>query len=168
MSNLVRKGFVVAGLIVAIIALVSQPALSQKTSPFSKQQKTIDVSDQELQEFINVQDKLAAIQDSARQEMVVAIQDVGLDVKTFNKVSKQVQKAQSMQDVDAPKSQVQKVQKAAGKVQKIRKSMRQEQQQAINDEQMSFKRFQEIRQAAMQDRKLLQRMQLMKNKNKNE
>ena len=165
---MVRKGFVVAGLIVAIIALVSQPALSQKTSPFSKQQKTIDVSDQELQEFINVQDKLAAIQDSARQEMVVAIQDVGLDVKTFNKVSKQVQKAQSMQDVDAPKSQVQKVQKAAGKVQKIRKSMRQEQQQAINDEQMSFKRFQEIRQAAMQDRKLLQRMQLMKNKNKNE
>mgnify|MGYP006278335795 CR=1 FL=1 len=165
MSNLIRKGVVVSGLIIALIFLGSQPVLCQQSGPLTKQQETIDVSDQELKEFIKVQNKLAVIQDSARQEMVAAIKGAGLDVKSFNKISKQMQGAQSMEDVDASADKVKKVQKAAGKVQSIQRSMQQKQQQTINNEKMSLQRFQEIRQAAMQDRKLLQRMQLMKNKN---
>lgn len=167
MSHLMRKWIIAAGLILAVIFVLPQPALSQQRGNMQNQTQAMDISDQELEKFVKVQAKMTTIQDSARQNMVTAIQNTGLDVQTFNKISKQLQSAKSMEDVDASKDQMQKVQKASQEVQKIQKSMRQKQQQVLNDQAMSPQRFQEIRQAAMKNRKLLQRMQLLKQKNNN-
>ena len=159
MSRFVSKCFLAIGLIVAVIFMMPQPAIGQQSGQLNKQSESIKVSDQELESFVDLQEKLGAIQDTARQNMVAAIRDVGLDLNTYNKIAKQIKSAKSMDDINASKEQVQQVQNASGEVQQIQRNMRQKQQKAINEEEMSLQRFQEIRQAAMQNPKLLQRMQ---------
>lgn len=140
-----------------------QPSPQQ---PGQMQQKApdIEVSDNDLEQFVNLQEDLMAIRKNARKKMTEAIQDNGIDIQTFNKISKQMQNAESMKDVDASKSEVQKFQKASKSVMKVQKSIQKEQQKAIDDQDLSVDRFRKIQQAAMQDPKLQKRVQNMMKK----
>ncbi|MFO7891757.1 MAG: DUF4168 domain-containing protein [bacterium] len=154
-----------AGVIVAMFFSMSQTALSQQPGQM-QQKQTIEVSDQELEKFMAVQGKMVTIQDSARQKMITAIEDVGLDLDTFNQTVEQMQSAESMDEVDASERQVQQVQEASREIQTIQNSLQQEVYKVMAEEEMSPDRFGEIRQAAIQDPELQQRMQQIEQKKK--
>mgnify|MGYP006289931887 CR=1 FL=1 len=133
----------------------------QQPGQMQQQAPNIEVSDNELEQFVNLQEDLMAIRNNARKKMTEAIQDNGIDIQTFNKISKQMQNAESMKDVDASKSEVQKFQKASKSVMKVQQSIQKEQQKAIDDQDLSVDRFRKIQQAAMQDPELQKRVQNM-------
>ena len=161
-SHSTSRRILAASLIVTILLMLPQALFSQQRGQMQQKREPIEVSDQELEEFVEVQDKMIKAQNNARQKMIAAIEDEGLDLRNYNKITKQMRNAESMDEVDAPKEQVEKARKASQKIMKIRQSMNKEQQQLINDEDISLKRYQEIEQASMQDPELQKRIQKIK------
>ncbi|NIV15599.1 MAG: DUF4168 domain-containing protein, partial [Aliifodinibius sp.] len=158
MQYAVLRWFSTAVLVVAMVVMSPQIAWSQLPGQMQQQQK-IQVSDQELQKFANAMEKVKSIQDSAQQQLIGAINDAGLDVETYNKTVKQMQKAKSMEGVQASQQQVKQVQQAAKEVKSIRTSAQQDMQKAIEGEGMTQKRFQTIARSMRQDPQLQQRLQ---------
>ena len=133
----------------------------QPSTRMQKQAPNIEVSDSELESFANLQEDLISIRKGAREKMINAIEDKGIELQKFNKISKQMRNAKSMEDIDASKSEVQKVQEASRSVRQIQQSIQQEQQKLINEQEMTVERFQKIQQATMQDPELQQRVREM-------
>ncbi len=130
----------------------------QQPRQMQQQAPDIEVSDSELEKFVNLQGDLVSIQKKARDKMTKAIEDEGMAVQTFNKISQQMQNAKSMDDIDAPKSEVKKFQEASKSVRKVQQSMQKEQQKAIENQDLSVNRFRKIQQVTMQDPELQKRI----------
>jgi hypothetical protein len=136
-------------------------ANNQPPTKMQKQATNIEVSDSDLKSFAKLQEDLISIRKDAREKMINAIEDKGIDLQKFNKISKQMRNAKSMNDIDASEAEVQKVQEASRSVRKIQQSIQQEQKKVINEQEMTVERFQKIQQATMQDPELQQRVREM-------
>ncbi len=145
------------GLIIGLFFISQNNVWSQEASQM--QQEKLEVSDVELNRFANALHKLQGIQDSTQQEMIAAVENTGLEVETYNQVMKELQNAESMEDVNASEEKVQQVQQAYQEVQEIQISQEQEIAEAIQEEGLKSDRFQKILQAVQQDPELMQRLQ---------
>jgi len=110
------------------------PTLAMSQQSGQMQQSQVDVSDQELEQFVNAMQEVNTIQQEARNDMITAVESTGLTIETYNDLVKQMQGAETMDDVDASQEQMEKVQQAADSITTIQTSMRQEMQSAMNEE----------------------------------
>lgn len=107
-------------LFVATLALtfgVTTMAQQQQSPPPQQQQQEVDVSDQELEQFAEAQSEIAGIQQDfsarlqqvedpekarelqrqANDEMTSAVEEVGLDVESFNQIAMAIQSSPELQ-----------------------------------------------------------------------
>jgi len=123
------------------------------------QHEKLEVSDTELIKFAKALHKLQAIQDSTQQEMVAAIESTGLDLETYNKVMRERQNVESMEDVDASEKVKEQVQGAYREIRVIQISQEQKVSEIIQEEGLESDRFREILQSVQQDPELRKRLQ---------
>ncbi len=151
---------IITGMTVAFFALFAIPAEAQFQQP-PQQQPQVDVSDDELEVFVDASMNAQTVQAESQQEMVAIVNDEGIGVETYNEIMQAQQMGESVDDLDIPEDDVVKFESAYAQIQEIEEKMQEQLAHAVEDEGMDMDRFQEINMAIQQDPELQQRVQQM-------
>lgn len=135
------------------------PQAQQNTDPLQANQQAEAISDEELRQFVNVSQKLQAINQEAQQSMVQAVQESGLDVQRYSEIQ------QAMQDPEkeANPSEKEKEQfsTAFNQFQKIQVDAQKQMQEMLKTEGLTQNRFQEISTSLQSDPELQQKIEAL-------
>ena len=156
----------VAGLLLAVGLVISQPAMAQLPTQGQQKRQQVKVEDKELEKFVNIQQKLSPVRRKARQKMSAALKEVGLNQRSYKQIVQKMRNSKSKKDTTVSKEKIKKARKASRKMQTIQKSVQKESRKIIQEEGMSPRRFQKISRAARRDPKLQKRMQKQRKKSK--
>lgn len=117
----------------------------------------IDLSNAELQQFADVVESLQGIQQQARQDMLNAIQDEGLDANRYSQIMKSQQDPQST--IEVSDQEMEKFEAANELIQEIEQDMRTTSINAIEEEGFTPERFQTVLMAVRNDPELQQKLE---------
>lgn len=146
------------GMIVAAFAFFAIPAEAQFQQPQQQEAPEIEVSDDELELFLEASFSAQEIQTESQQQMVEIVDDEGLDVETYNEIMRSEQTGES---ADVSSDDKEKFENASEQIREIEQDMEAEITEAIEEEGMEMSRFQEINMGIRQDPELQQRVQQM-------
>lgn len=118
-----------------------------------------EVTDQELQTFVDASIKAQQIQAEAQMEMIAIVEEEGLEVDTYNKILQGMQTGQSADEMEVSSSDVEKFEVASAQIGEIEQEMEGELIAAIESEGLELNRFQEIFMAVQTDTDLQMKMQ---------
>ncbi len=147
-------------MMIAVFAFFSVPAEAQFEQP-QQQAPEIEVSDEELEAFVDASMGAQAVQAEAQQEMVDIVDEEGIDVQTYNDIMRAEQTGESADDLEVSADDMENFERAFEQVQEIEEEMEADLSQAIEAEGIDMDRFQEINMAIRQDQELQQRVQQM-------
>lgn len=119
----------------------------------------IDLSNAELQQFADVVESLQGIQQQARQDMLNAIQEEGLDANRYSQIMKSQQDPQST--IEVSDEEMEQFQAATELIQEIEQDMRSTSMNAIEEEGFTPERFQTVLMAVRNDPELQQKLEQM-------
>lgn len=119
----------------------------------------VDVTDEELREFVNVSMVAQEIQMGAQTDMVDVVEQEGLDVETYNLIAESRYNEQPDENLDVSDEEIEKYESASAAVSELERELDQEMTEAIEDEGMSRERFMELNMALQQDPELQERVQ---------
>lgn len=143
--------------LVFVFAAVS--AQAQFEQPPMQQQETPEVSDEELQVFVDASIKAQEIQTESQMEMIAIVEEEGLDVETYNEIIQGMQTGQDPEELDVSSSEVEMFESAYEVIVEIEQEMETELIAAIEDEGIQLDRYQQIFTAIQSDSELQQKMQ---------
>ncbi len=149
------------GVFLAIFALFAVPAEAQFQQPPQDAAPQIEVSDEELQVFVDASMNAQSVQAESQQEMVAIVDEEGIDVQTYNEIMQARQMGQSEEELDVSREDLENFESAYEKIEEVEQKMEQDLTEAIEEEGMEMERFQEINMAIQQDPELQQRVQQM-------
>ncbi len=135
------------------------PPMDQQFQP--GQSAEIDVSDDELRQFVEVSSVAQEVQMEGQMEMVAIVEDEGLDVQTYNQIAEARYMGHSDDELEVSSEQIERYEAAYEKVSEIEVELEQKMADAINEEGMDMDRFMELNMALQQDPALQQRVQQM-------
>lgn len=127
--------------------------------PMAQQQAASDVSDEELEQFVNVSSVVQEIQMEAQTEMIEIVENEGLEVDTYNQIAQAMQMGQSEDEIDVSSEDMERFENASATIQEMEMELEAEMTSAIEDEGMDTERFMMINMALQQDPELQQRIQ---------
>lgn len=129
--------------------------------PGQMQQPTVDtdVSDEELEQFLDASAKAQEVQMGFQQQMIDIVEGEGIDVETYIQIAEGIQMGQAEEDIDVSESDMEKFRSASASIEEVGQEMDAQLAEAIEEEGMSMDRFQEINMAIQQDPELQQRIQ---------
>lgn len=153
-----KSQFIAVGMIAAVIAFFSLPVQAQFQMP-PQEAPQIEVSDEELELFIDASMNAQTVQMQSQQEMIAIVDEEGIEVNTYNEIMQAQQMGQSPEDIGVSESDLEKFERANEKIQEVEVRMERDLAQAVEDEGMEMERFQEINMAIQQDPELQQRAQ---------
>jgi len=122
-------------------------------------QTDTDVSDKEVETFADAFVDAREVQANAQEKMVDVIEDEGLDVETYQKIAQAAQRGQA-KEADASDEEIEKFENASNKLREVQGEIEKKVKDAVEENGMEMKRFQEISQAAQQDPELQQEIQV--------
>lgn len=155
-----KSQFIAAGMIVAIFAFFSMPVQAQFQMP-PQEAPQIEVSDEELELFIDASMNAQTVQMQSQQEMIAIVDEEGIEVNTYNEIMQAQQMGQPLEDIGVTESDIEKFERAQEQIQVVEERMERDLAQAVEEEGMEMERFQEINMAIQQDPELQQRAQQM-------
>ncbi|WP_069131278.1 DUF4168 domain-containing protein [Rhodohalobacter halophilus] len=135
----------------------------QMQEQFQQQQPAtaVDVSDEELREFVDVSMVAQEIQMGAQSEMIAVVEEEGLDVETYNLIAEARFNGQSDEDLDVNQEDIEKFESASEAVSELEQELDAQMTEAIEAEGMEMERFMELNMALQQDPEMQQRVQEM-------
>ncbi|MEX2600365.1 MAG: DUF4168 domain-containing protein [Balneolaceae bacterium] len=138
---------------------------SQQQPPMNGQmqqpQMDIDVSEEELELFLDASERARSLQMDAEQEMLAVLEEEGLEVETYSTIAQSLQMGQPADSIDASAEDMARYENASVQIEEIGSAMDQDVTSAIEDEGMEMERFQEINMAIQMDPQLQQRAQAL-------
>ncbi len=149
---------IATGIMAVVFALFAIPAHAQFEMP-QEAPPQIEVSDEELELFIDASMNAQTVQMQSQQEMIAIVDEEGIEVNTYNEIMQAQQMGQSPEDIGVSESDLEKFERASEKIQEVEVRMERDLAQAVEDEGMEMERFQEINMAIQQDPELQQRAQ---------
>lgn len=121
-----------------------------------------EVSDEELETFLDVSSELQEIQMGSQQEMIAVVEDEGLTVEKYNAIAEAEQMGQPTDELeDVSSEDLEKYVQASTQIAEMEEELEPEFEQIIEENGMEMDRFQEINMALQQDPALQQRIQEM-------
>ncbi len=125
-----------------------------------------DFSDEELKNFISVNEEVVKVQQEAEQEMMQVIDsEDGITVERFNEIA-QAQQNPDM-EVNIGDEEMMAFRNAAQKVMDVQRETEAEVAEVVEEEGMAFEDYRQIMMAYQQDPELQQRIQSMIQENPN-
>lgn len=129
---------------------------------FEQQQAPqIEVSDDELESFVEVSTVAQQIQMEAQSDMVAVVEEEELTVETYNVIAESRYMDQPDDQLDVTQEELDKFEAASERIGEMERELDQAVAQAVEQEGMSMDRFMEINVALQQDPALQQRIQQM-------
>ncbi|PKD44614.1 DUF4168 domain-containing protein [Rhodohalobacter barkolensis] len=130
---------------------------------FDQQQAApqVEVTDEELEEFVDVSTVAQEIQMEAQTDMVTVVEDEGLDVETYNVIAEARYNGQSDEELDVSADDLEKFDSASDRIGEMEEELDEKMAEAIEAEGMDMERFMELNMALQQDQELQQRVQQM-------
>lgn len=116
-----------------------------------------DVSDQELNQFVQSYKDVQAANNEAQQDMMKMIEDEGLDVQRFQTI--QQASTDPAKEVDATKKEMAAHKKITNKIQAMQPELEKKMQGIIEDDGLTMDRYQAIAMAIQKDQTLQQKVQ---------
>ncbi|MDG5766792.1 DUF4168 domain-containing protein [Balneolales bacterium ANBcel1] len=151
-------------LIIALTAIAfacfAVPAQAQFEQP-QPEAPQIEVSDDELEAFVDASMNAQTVQAQSQQEMVEVVNEEGIDVQTYNNIMRAEQMGESPEELDVSAEDMAKFESAFEQIQVIEEEMNVQLEAAVEQEGIDMDRFQEINMAVQQDPELQQRVQQM-------
>lgn len=140
-----------------------QQADQPMQDPFQQEQQMadVDVSDEELERFIDVTIELQEGQMEAQQNMITIVEEEGLTVDSYNEIAQGIQMGQTQEELEVSDEDMEKYEAITDLIADIEQDLDAELEEVINESGMSMDRFQQINMALQQDQELLQRAQEM-------
>jgi len=117
----------------------------------------IEVSDDELETFVEISGVAQQVQMEAQSEMVSVVEDEDLSVETYNVIAESRYNDQP----DVTREELDKFEAASERIGEMERELDQAVAQAVEQEGMSMDRFMQINMALQQDSSLQQRIQQM-------
>jgi len=155
-----KSQFIAVGMIAAVFTFFTVPVQAQFQMP-PQEAPQIEVSDEELELFIDASMNAQSVQMESQQEMISIVDEEGIEVSTYNEIMQAQQMGQSLEDLGVTESDIEKFESAHEQIQEVEVRMEREIAQAVEEEGMEMERFQEINMAIQQDPELQQRAQQM-------
>ncbi len=139
---------------------MNMQAFSQGMPPQMQQEMPdIEVSDSEMQQFVEVTFDAQRIQMDAQQEMVEMVEDAGLSVERFNQILTGMQQGQSQSDMDVEDEEMERFDGVIDELEVVQQKVEDDITKVIEDKGMEVDRFQEINMALQMDPELQQKYQ---------
>lgn len=139
------KGLLTATLILGAPAA----AVAQAEAPAPAQASPVEVSESQLDSFVNAYQAIRTIQQSVQAELVAAVEAEGLTVDDYNTIAEAQQSPETIAEV-AP-DQAAQFAAATEQVAALRTEAREEMQAAIEAENLSIAEFEQILTQAQED-----------------
>jgi len=121
----------------------------------------IEVSDDELETFVEISGVAQQVQMEAQSEMVSVVEDEDLSVETYNVIAESRYNDQPDDQLDVTREELDKFEAASERIGEMERELDQAVAQAVKQEGMSMDRFMQINMALQQDSSLQQRIQQM-------
>lgn len=139
------------------------PDQSMQQDQMQQQQPAaqIEVSDDELEQFVEISTELQGAQMESQQEMVAIVEDEDLSLEVYNQIAESRDMGQSDEDIDVSSEDIEKFERASEGISEIGMEIEAEMEERIEDSGMTRERFQEINLALQQDPELQSRAQVM-------
>lgn len=153
MQFLKKSVFAILTLLSTTLLVAQQPG--QMNMTFEKP----EISEAELEQFVEIMPSVNAIQMQYQQEMVAAVQENDIEVQRFNELARAQQNPNLT--VEANETEMKAFNSAMAAVQAIQENLNKDVQSAISESEMSMARFQEIAMAVNSDQELQQKVQQM-------
>lgn len=119
----------------------------------------IDVTSNEIDQFVEAAIKAQDAQMEAQQEMIDVVDEEGISVETYNQIAQAVQMGQPVEDIDVTAEQLEQYDRASELIEEIEETLRSNIEEVVENTGMDFERFQEINMAAQQDPALRQQIE---------
>ena len=143
------------------IAYSQQTPPGQQSPPAQQKMPDIEVSDKELEKFVNAVDKVKDLQENAQKKMVDAIEKEGLDANRFVQINNIDRNPEKDIKKEVSENELESFNKAKQKVSKMQQNMQNKQVKAIESEGIDVQRYVEIARAAQRDPELRSKIQEM-------
>lgn len=141
---------------------MSQDQSMQQENPMQQEPTAqIEVSDDELENFLEVSSELQEVQMGSQQEMITVVEDEGLTVDVYNVIAEAEQTGQSTDDLEVSSEDLENYERASEQIAEMEQELEPELEAIIEENGMEMDRFQEINMALQQDPALQQRIQQM-------
>jgi len=121
----------------------------------------IEVSDDELETFVEISGVAQQVQMEAQSEMVSVVEDEDLSVETYNVIAESRYNDQPDDQLDVTREELDKFEAASERIGEMERELDQAVAQAVEQEGISMDRFMQINMALQQDSSLQQRIQQM-------
>lgn len=118
-----------------------------------------DVSDGELEKFVEATINTQQIQMDSQEDMVSKVEEEGISVERFNEIAESQQRGQSEEDINATSEEMENFNSAMQAIQQANEEMQPEIENAIEDAGLKLDRYQEINIAIQQSPELQQKAQ---------
>ncbi len=136
-----------------------QESSGQQQLPGQMQQtQNIDVSDQEVQKFVEAAMKLQALNRQMQQEVGKAVQEEGMKQKRFNEIHRS-QQTQQGGKANATDKEMKQYRNILEKLKTVQSGAQEDMRKAVKDVGLSMQRYQQIAKAAQQDSTLMKKIQ---------
>ena len=143
-----------------LFAFFSIPAEAQFQQP-PQQAPQIEVSQDELEVFLEASMNARDVQMESQQEMVAIVEEEGIGVEAYNEIMQAQQMGQSIDEIDVTSEQIEQFESASEQIQEVEVAMEEQLTEAVENEGLEMERFQEINMAIQQDPGLQQQLQMM-------
>ncbi|WOD41338.1 DUF4168 domain-containing protein [Nodosilinea sp. E11] len=139
------------GLLAATLMLGAPAAAvaQAQTAPAPNEVAPLEVSDSQIDSFVNAYQAIQSIQQSVQAELVAAVEAEGLTVDDYNVIAAAQQTPEAASAIDP--AQAEQFVAAVEQVSAIRTSARADMQAAIEAEDLSVEEFEQILTQAQQD-----------------
>lgn len=128
--------------------------------PPQQEEVDIDVSDDELEQFVEAFMAASQIQQEAQMEMMEAIEDEGMSVEKYNEIVEGQQMGQQQEDMEeVSEEDMELFESLQETLEVIQAEVEDDIIEAIEDTGMDMERFQEIEMAARTDEEIQQKLQ---------
>lgn len=153
------KKNLIASLTIMASAVIALPTTAFAQQPMPQQQATtIDVSEDQLEEFVEATVELQEIQSAYQAKMTNAITTNGLETEEFQQMA---QAKQTGQEVEASEEKQESFTAAMTSVMELQQKMQSEQEEVISDYDMSKEEYGQIAQTLRSDKDLAEKFRKM-------
>jgi hypothetical protein len=149
----IKKLYQLIGLTLGLSMWMILPVMAQQGLPQQQMQVNDNFTDEEYEEFVNVNVALLPLQEESQEKMIRAIEGAGLEVERFQELA-QSQQAGKLKEVASDENEIAKFNEAGQQVIEAQQEMNTKVVEAITSSELSEERFQEMYMAYNQSQKV--------------
>ncbi len=119
----------------------------------------IEVSDEELEEFVEVHMGVAEMQQQLQMQYPQVLEEEGIEIETFQEIMQAEEMGAGRDDVDASEEELEAYDAAMEVIMEMEEELQEDVEEHVEEEGMEYERYEEIMMGIQQDPELMEQAQ---------